>query len=536
MRCGNFMLRPLFGMVVCMGTVAHAETVGAVPANAFEPVFSVTFDGTLVSVDLKDHMECEIPPFVKSISRTAFNGCSNLVSLTIPSTVTNIECAWAGPRPVFPSIGLSEMQALMEWEESTYSPFSDCANLRDVTVSQHVCDIGLPVVFGDAREMITNVVFDSGVTNIGTWTIETARTGYSWYADNKPFARIGCSNILCVTFSSDVIMKREWVAPVGSSLLPLLSAEPLGMFASSRLERAVFAEGVTSIGANAFDGCGNLVDVSISGSVRDIGEGAFFGCTNLYAVGIPAGVTNIGNWAFAGCNRLTHVIFDGNAPAVNSSAFGVMAAGVDDPCRNYVSSLSVGEGCRAYVRIGTTGWNVDIPGTWNGIQIKYLAPVLPQVLFDADLSSAQSAMSVFADPNVAKNATADIETYGEYVKWVDSVGIENAATSTTSWMSFALGSPTLIDVPMQGDLKIDDVAPDADGKSVDMLFSIDGVDVADTEAVVSRLNTVFEVYGAESIDYLKPVAPTFDVVGGKVKATVIPPDGADSYFMKVEVK
>ena len=536
MRCSRLILTPLLTMAICSETVVHAEIVGSVPATVDEPVFSVTFNGTLVSVDLNGRTDCEIPTFVRSIARTAFNGCSNLVSLTIPSTVTNIECSWAGPRPVFSSFGIGEMQALKEWAESTYSPFADCVSLRDVTVSQYVCDIGLPVVFGDAREMITNVVFDSSVTNIGTWTIEAARTGYSWYADHKPFARIGCSNILCVTFSSDVSMKREATHPEGPYLLPFLGDEPLGMFANSRLERAVFAEGVTSICANAFDACGNLVDVSISGSVRDIGEGAFFGCTNLYAVGIPAGVTSIGNWAFAGCNRLTHVIFEGNAPAVNSSVFGVMAAGIGAPLRNYVSSLSVGEGCCAYMRTGTTGWNVDIPGTWNGIQIKCLAPVLPQVLFDADLSSAQSALSAFADPSVAKNATADVETYREYSKWVDSVGIENAATSTTSWMSFALGSSTLLAVPRQGDLKIDGVDPDADDKSVNLFFSIDGVDVADSDAAVSRLNTVFEVHGAETLDDLKPVEPAFDVVNGKVKATVVPPSGADSYFMKVEMK
>ena len=534
---GRSALMALLVLVLSIGMAARGDSVyvDSPPANAVEPLFTVTFDGTLKSVDLQGQTTCEIPPFVRSIARTAFTGCTELVTLTIPSTVTNIECSWAGPRPRYSLIDISAMNDLMVWAESTYSPFSGCVNLRDVRVSQYVCDIGLPIVFGDAREGITNVVFDSSVTNIGTWTIETARTAYSWYADNKPFERIGCSNILCVTFSSNVNMTRDRVLQP-DSLQPIIWAEPRGMFDNSRLERVVFLDGVTRICDGAFDACGNLVDVSIPDSLQEIGQEAFSACSNLVAVTIPGSVTNIGDWAFAACHRLSSVLFKGDAPIANPSVFGVVPEGSIVPLRFMRQDLSVGEMCSAFVMVGSTGWDVDIPGGWNGIQIDYFRPILPQVLFDTDISSAKSVVTDFTDPNVATYAVSDVGTYQEYRVWADSVGVENVAASPTAWMSFALGSPTLLSAPEQGDLKIDDIKPSADRRSVSMLFSLDGVDVADTEAVVSRLDTVFEVQGAEELGELQPVAPVFEVEEGKVKVTVTPPAGADSYFMKVKMK
>lgn len=45
-------------------------------------------------------------------------------------------------------------------------------------------------------------------------------------------------------------------------------------------------------------------------------------CDILGTVTIPIGVTNVGSGAFGYCNNLTRVYFEGNAPCVDSMAFG----------------------------------------------------------------------------------------------------------------------------------------------------------------------------------------------------------------------
>ena len=64
---------------------------------------------------------------------------------------------------------------------------------------------------------------------------------------------------------------------------------------------------VTTIGANAFDGCDGLTSITLPDSVLYIGDAAFQGCTSLASITIGNGVMSIGLDAFYGCVSLTRV-------------------------------------------------------------------------------------------------------------------------------------------------------------------------------------------------------------------------------------
>ena len=122
-------------------------------------------------------------------------------------------------------------------------------------------------------------------------------------------------------------------------------------------------DSVTSIGAWAFYRCFGLTSVAIPDSVTSIEYGAFEGCDSLTSVTIGNSVTSIGDYAFDLCEGLTSVTFLGNAPTIGEEAFH-----------------DVNPNCVVYVKQGSTGWGVDIPGTWNGLRIECLAepePVAP---------------------------------------------------------------------------------------------------------------------------------------------------------------
>ena len=63
--------------------------------------------------------------------------------------------------------------------------------------------------------------------------------------------------------------------------------------------------GVTRIGNNAFNGCPNLLALTIPETVRVIGESAFADCISLYDIVIADGLREIENRAFTGCSRMT---------------------------------------------------------------------------------------------------------------------------------------------------------------------------------------------------------------------------------------
>ena len=78
-----------------------------------------------------------------------------------------------------------------------------------------------------------------------------------------------------------------------------------------KIESVVIEDGVTSIGANAFDGCSGLTSITIPSSVTSIGEYTFYGCSGLTSITIPNSVKSIGTSAFSGCSGLTRVIYLG---------------------------------------------------------------------------------------------------------------------------------------------------------------------------------------------------------------------------------
>ena len=72
------------------------------------------------------------------------------------------------------------------------------------------------------------------------------------------------------------------------------------------------AEGITSVNADAFNGCTNLVSVKLPGTLTTIGNNAFRGATKLESINFPASLTTVGNYAFYQC-PLTDmdVVFEG---------------------------------------------------------------------------------------------------------------------------------------------------------------------------------------------------------------------------------
>ena len=79
------------------------------------------------------------------------------------------------------------------------------------------------------------------------------------------------------------------------------------------LESVSLPEGLEYMGyLNVFCGCSSLRSIAIPSTVTTLGDLTFQACTSLKSVTIPAGVTTLGDGVFSGCTGLEEIRLDGN--------------------------------------------------------------------------------------------------------------------------------------------------------------------------------------------------------------------------------
>ena len=83
---------------------------------------------------------------------------------------------------------------------------------------------------------------------------------------------------------------------------------------------AEISASVTSIGTNAFNGS-SIISVTIPSGVKTIGDSAFYGCQNLSSVTVSEGVETIGQNAFYACTGLTSIALPASIGEVGAAAF-----------------------------------------------------------------------------------------------------------------------------------------------------------------------------------------------------------------------
>ncbi len=170
---------------------------------------------------------------VVEIGSYAFSGCTDLVSITIPDSVTRI-------------LGFA---------------FNNCSGLTSITISDGIASIDSTAFSGCTG--LTSIVLPNRGIEIGSTTfVETAyyKDQSNWF-DNMLY--IGNHLIKATTISDSCQIKNETL----------------------------------SIAEAAFENCVNLTNIQIPANVVVIGKGAFSGCTSLTSLMfVGAGNETVSSW------------------------------------------------------------------------------------------------------------------------------------------------------------------------------------------------------------------------------------------------
>ena len=203
-------------------------------------------DGMLSVLDLSDakivegkgyYMGNSYSTSNDKIGDLAFEGCSGLTSLTLPSGLTEIgSCTFRG------CSGLTSLTLPSGVTKIGFSAFEGCSGLTSLTLPSGLTEIGFSAFNGCSG--LTSIPLPSGLTEIDSHTF------------------YNCSGLTSLTLPSGVT-KIGYCAFEGCSGLTSLT----------------LPSGVTEIGYSAFEGCSGLTSIYVyTEKLPDMGRDVFDGC------------------------------------------------------------------------------------------------------------------------------------------------------------------------------------------------------------------------------------------------------------------
>ena len=176
--------------------------------TSYQVIGDLAFEGCSGLTSLK------LPSDIRLIGRNAFEGCSGLTSITLPSGVTEIQHS-----AFYGCSGLTSITLPSGVTEISNSTFSGCSGLTSLTLPSGVTEIGSSAFSGCSG--LTSLTLPSGVTWIGL------------------FAFKGCSGLTSITLPSGVTEIGESAFANCSGLTSIY----------------VYAEKMPKLRTNMFDGC-----------------------------------------------------------------------------------------------------------------------------------------------------------------------------------------------------------------------------------------------------------------------------------------
>ena len=293
---------------------------------------------------------------VNAIGWNVFNGCSTLMNVIIPDSVTvigggafdgthfynnlpdglvyfgKILYKYKGEMPNGTKVRIKEGVVCV-----SPNAFKDCSGLTSIVIPDSVTVIGRDAFSGCIS--LTSVVIPDSVTWIGNWAFHgcsglesivigegnpayDSRENCNAIIETKTNKLIrGCKNTIIpdsVTEIGDYAFSG--CGGLTSIVIPdLVTAIGQGSFGlCSSLTRMVIPDSVADIGKVAFFGCSGLTSVVIPDSVTKIAERTFGGCSGLRSIAIPNSVTEIEGRAFYGCQGLESIVVEKGNPAYDS--------------------------------------------------------------------------------------------------------------------------------------------------------------------------------------------------------------------------
>ncbi len=245
--------------------------------------------------------EINLPSQLKTIKSSAFEGCSSLLSIQIPDTVTSI-----GERAFYDCVRMSSIELSTSSQLTTVGQwaFASCGRIEAIDLPSTVESVDATAFLGNLMLTQINVMGgnESFVSKDGVL--------FNRYATELVAYPMGKSGDYIIPNS--VLRINEYALAFSQlEFIDLANVVSIGScaFKGSMIESLVIKDTVTSIGTGAFSICPALSEVYIGKGIKSIGSNVFSGCSYLRQITIPKNIESLGYGAF-GRSGLTEISFE----------------------------------------------------------------------------------------------------------------------------------------------------------------------------------------------------------------------------------
>ncbi len=188
---------------------------------------------------------------ISEIGNMAFQDCCNLVAVKIPSSVTQIQNgSFAG------CSALSYVEIPSGVTSIWGSAFSDCCSLTSITLPEGLVSIGNRSF--EACDRLTTINIPSSVIRIGSGAF-----GY------------------CVAMKKFTVGQNNLNYTEKEGVLFTSDMKTLVAYPNAKSKKYAIPEGVTTIGEGSYEGCINLISLTIPSSLYWMPGLVFWGCSSL---------------------------------------------------------------------------------------------------------------------------------------------------------------------------------------------------------------------------------------------------------------
>jgi hypothetical protein len=238
-------------------------TIGTYAFKGCSGLISVKIPNSVTTIKYCAFANCsgltsiDIPNSVTSIGGGAFSGCIGLTNICIPNSVISI-----GGYAFSYCNGLSSITISNSISSIEIGTFHDCIGLTSITIPNSVTSIGQDAFNGCTG--LTSINIPKSVTSMGFYAFD------------------GCKSLNSVHIDDLVAWCN--ISFVGQNSNPLFFAKHLYLNGVEIINDLTIPNSVNSIAGCSFSGCIGITSVTIPNSVTTIGDYAFSPCSNLELV------------------------------------------------------------------------------------------------------------------------------------------------------------------------------------------------------------------------------------------------------------